>query len=606
MNRENPIAWDTETALIAPGLQAPPLVCVSIADGLDAELVHHTEAREWIVGLLESDRVLVGHNVAFDFGVVAAVWPDLMPLIFDKYSRGEITDTMLRQKLIDIASSSRGFKRYTLEELARRWLRKPLDKDTWRTRYGELFDVPVAWWPQGARDYAIEDARTTLEIWRSQESQNRHLADEFRQARAAWWLHLMRCWGMRTDGAAVEALATRLQDRHDTLEAGLVSAGLMRADGTRNTKAAQARMRDVCKRKGLALVVTPKGAPKLSHEVCEAVGDELLEHYAEVSGLKTKLSNFVGLLRKGTSTPIQPYVNTLLETGRTSMSPNVQNLPRKGGVRECFVPRPGNVFAAADYSGFELRTVSQVMLTTGVCSRSKLADALNAGFDPHLEIARRIVGCSYDEAARRLADGDDEIDTARQVGKVANFGFPGGLGVRTFVLYAKKGYGVTITEDEAAALKRYWFEAWPEFVPYFAWISNQCESGPAKIEQVFVQRYRGGCSYCEAANSMFQGLASDAAKHAGFLVARACYVDTSSPLFGARIVNFVHDELIVEVRDDERASDAAEELARLMIEGASKFLPDVPPLAVPYLMRRWSKGAKPVRNDEGRLIPWAA
>lgn len=604
-----PIAWDTETALIGSALLAPPLVCMSVADGAETFLVHRTEAREWIESLLSSDRVLVGHNVAFDFGVVASMFPDLMPAIFAKYERGEVTDTLLRQKLIDIASSSRGFKRYSLEELARRWLRRRLDKDTWRLRYGELYDVPLSFWPDGAKAYALEDARTTLDVWREQErAQDMHLADQYRQARAAWWLHLMSAWGLRTDPKPVEALALRLQTKHDTIKAKLVEAGLVRADGSRDTKKASAFMVAACAKSGKPIKFTnpskrhPEGQVRLDADTCDQTGNETLEAYGEFSGLKTKISNFVKLLRSGTTSPIQARFNSLLETGRTSASPNVQNLPRKGGVRECFVPRPGKVFAAADYSGFELRTVSQViMLVLGI--RSLLAEALNKGFDPHLEIARRIVGCSYAEAVARLAAGDEEIDQARQVGKVANFGFPGGLGIARFVHYARKSYGVVITEDEARKLKEYWLAAWPEFVPYFKWISDQCESGPAKIEQVFVQRYRGGCSYTEAANSLFQGLASDAAKHAGFLIAKACYVDESSPLFGARPVNFVHDEFIVEV-DEERAADAAEELARLMVQGASKFLPDVPPLAEPYLMRRWSKKAKPIRDARGKLIPW--
>ena len=598
-----PIAFDTETALIAPGLSAPPLVCLSYADADDSGIVHHTDAREVIEALLESDQVVVGHNVAFDFGVVAAKWPDLMPAIFEKYRRGQVTDTLWRQRLIDIASSSRGFKKYSLEELARRWLRRQLDKDTWRLRYGELHDVPLVFWPAGAKAYPIADARTTLDVHREQEAQDAHLADQYRQARAAWWLHLMSAWGMRTDPARVEALTAKLQGEYDEIKTKLIAAGLVRANGSRDTKAAAAHMIAVCIDKSLPLKLTPTNKVKLDADTCDATEDPTLELYGEFSGLKTRISNFVKLLRKGTTVPIQAKFS-LLETGRTSSSPNVQNWPRKGGVRECVVPRSGKVFAAADYSRFELHTVAQTMLTIGICKRSKLADALNAGFDPHLEIARRIVGCTYEEAERRFAANDEEIDDARQAGKVANFGFPGGLGIKRFVHFARKQYGVIITEEEAKALKQYWLEAWPEFVEYLRWIGDQCEGGPAKIEQVYVQRYRGGCSYCEAANSFFQGLAADAAKRAGFMIARACYVDTSSPLFGARMVNFIHDEFIVEVDDNEHAAAAAEELARLMVEGASVFLPDVPAVAEPYLARRWSKKAKPIRNSKGELIPW--
>jgi len=593
-----PIAFDTETHLIGPALKAPPLVCLSYAEGANAGLERHDTAREMFEVFLESDRVLVGHNVAFDFGVCAAKWPDLLPSIFDKYERDQVTDTMLRQQLIDIAATRRAPHPQSLAELSRRWLGVTLDKgeDTWRLRYGELHDVPLADWPQDAKAYAVDDARATLAVWLQQETQDLHLLDEYRQARAAWWLHLMSSWGLRTDPVAVEALAERLQTQHEALKSELVTGGLMRPNGVRDTKAAHARM--------LAVVEDPELSPKtknpkLDKDACDSSGDPLLQAYAKVSSVKTRIGNYVKLLRRGL---IHANFNSLLETGRTSSSPNVQNLPRKGGERECFVPRPGHVFIAADYSQFELRTVSQVMISL-LGLRPKLAAALNAGIDPHLEIARRIVECSYDDAATRLAAGDDEVDLARQVGKVANFGFPGGLGIGRFVHYARNQYGVIITEAKAAELKEYWFQAWPEFEAYFRWVGVQCDSGPAKFEQAFVGRFRGGCSYCEACNTMFQGLAADAAKRAGFMIAKACYVERASPLFGVRPVNFPHDEFIAEVLEA-RAPEAAEELARLMVVGASVYLPDVPPLAEAYIMRRWSKKAKPVRGADGRLAVW--
>lgn len=683
-----PIAFDTETALIQPGLKAPPMVCLSIAHEDGHELIHHTQAREWVEALLESDRVLVGANVAFDMGVIASMWPDLLPAIFEAYEQDRVTDVLIREKLQHIAvgvyrgyetteGSWRGLN-YSLESLASRRLGKQLDKDTWRLRYGELIDVPIAFWPEGARHYAIDDAISTRDVYLDQGTE--WLADEFRQARAAWWLQLMSAWGLRTDPVAVELLAMRLEKRYEEVAEHLIECGLLRVvfdrdtaaikkklieayaeQGTeppltasgnprtglkqlrdsgstelvalaaynklrrkkqpvpedlidklidagllherlvRNTKDAAELMRKTCRDKGLALVLTPNEGVKLDRDTCERVGHPDLEAYAELSGLTTKLSNFVSLLERGTHTPIQPNFETLLETGRTSSSPNVQNLPRKGGVRECFIPRAGKVYAAADYSGFELRTVAQVCLN--LFGFSRLADALNRGFDPHLEIARRLVGCTYERATLRLKAGDEEIDTARQVGKVANFGFPGGLGIVSFVDYARKSYGVIVSEEEAAALKAYWLEAWPEFGLYFKYIGDICTEPVPRIEQFYVQRYRANVSFCQACNTLFQGLAADAAKRAGFHIAKACYIDESSPMFGSRPVNFVHDEFIVETTDDDRAHDVAVELSRLMVEGADPFLPDLEVVAEPYLMRRWSKKAKPIFR-EGRLVPW--
>ena len=607
-----PIAFDTETALISPGRLAPPLVCVSVYDGQTRELYHCRDARERVVELLTGDQVLVGHNVAYDLAVFVAQWPDLLPVVFRAYEEDRITDTMLREKLCHIALGVlRGYAkpdgtfvplRYSLAELAKRHLNRELDKTTYRTNYGALIDLPLSTWEPGAREYAIEDAVATFDVWAEQEKDGAQLlADQYRQARAAWWLHLASAWGLRTDAATVAKFKQQIEQELEGARRVCIAAGVVRPNGTRNTKAAAALVETVCRQKGVEVPRTEKGAVALDRATVGLLEHPTLAAYAQLSSLGKQLSTDVPLAESGLVTPIQPRFDTLLETGRTSSSPNVQNLPRKGGLRECFVPRAGNVFAAADYSQMELRTVAQVCVT--LFGRSRLAEALNAGLDPHLEMAARIVGVSYEEALRLQKNGDERIDDARQTAKVANFGFPGGLGATRLVDFAKAIYGVELTVNEAHQLKRTWLSSWPEFEAYFAHVGRICDGLNPAIEQLFVGRRRGGVSYTEACNSLFQGLAADAAKAAGFVVSRACYVEPASPLYGSRIVNFVHDEIIIETPEP-RAADAAEELARLMVTGASVLMPDVPPRAEPVLMRRWTKKAKPIRDEAGKLVPW--
>ena len=609
--KQMPIAVDSETFLIVPGCLAPPLVCISTSRG---ELWHGNDAetRDRLVALLQTE-VIVGHNIAFDMAVFAAKWPELLPLIFEAYQADRITDTMLREKLSHIALGVyRGYFNpdgsavkylYSLADVAKRRLNRDLDKTTWRTGYAELVHLPLAAWPDGARQYAIDDAVTTFDVWQSQENDAaRLLRDQYRQARAAWWLHLTSAWGLKTDPAGVrrfkEQVEAELADARDIC----ISAGIVRKNGTRDTKAAAKIMQAACRAANMPVPTTEKGAVKLDRGSCEKLDHPVLSAYARLSSLGKQLSTDLPLLESGATKPVQARFETLLETGRTSSSPNIQNLPRKGGMRECFVPRAGYVFAAADYEQMELRTVAQVCLA--MFRQSRLAKALNDGIDPHLEMAARILNIPYDEALKRKKAGDSDVDNARQTAKVANFGFPGGLGIARFCDYAKNSYGVTISENEAANLKKTWLASWPEFQQYFNWIANICEQqlNPT-VEQLYVERYRGGVSFTEACNSMFQGLAADAAKNAGFLIAKACYIETDSPLFGSRIVNFVHDEIIIET-PEEKAHEAAMELARLMVDGASVLMPDVPPKVEPLLMRRWSKKAKPLHDEQERLVPW--
>lgn len=609
---KTPISFDTETALIAPGLLAPPLVCVTISDGTDNHLLHVSECKPDVEAMLtDPNLVLSGHNVAYDMGVLASEWPDLLPAIFQAYEDDRVTDTKLRETLQHIAIGCfRGYRKvngqtikllYSLEHCVARRLAISLDKHTWRLRYGELRDVPLCWWPQGAKDYALTDAEVTFKLWEDQEEDPELLRTQYEEARAAWWLHLMSAWGLRTDPERVEKHAAQLQEDYEVVEAKLIDVGLVRSNGVRDTKAAKAYVISVCEAKGLEIAVTDKGNVKLDNDTLEQIGDPLLDDYAEISGLKKKISTDVALLRRGTVLPIQPRFDPIKETGRTGSSPNVQNLPRKPGVRECFIPRPGKVFISADYDGFELRTGAQVCLN--LVGKSHLAEELNAGLDPHLQIAATILGLSYETALDMKGAKDIAIDNARQTGKVCNFGFPGGLGYERLTVFARKQYGVIITPDDSRALKVDWLRTYPEWGDYFAYVSGLVEGPTNRIEHVFEGHYRGDVTYTEACNSFFQNLAARAAKAAGFLIAKACYVEPASPLYGCRMVNFIHDEFIGEA-PEETAAEAAVELARLMVVGASPFLPDVPPKASPLLMRRWSKLAYPMFDSNGRLTPW--
>jgi len=65
----------------------------------------------------------------------------------------------------------------------------------------------------------------------------------------------------------------------------------------------------------------------------------------------------------------------------------------------------------------------------------------------------------------------------------------------------------------------------------------------------------------------------------------------------------VHDEILGEAPLD-RVADMAPEFKRLMEAGINHYVPDVPTTAEPVAMMYWSKQAKPVYDQEGRLVPW--
>lgn len=629
-----PVCFDTETARIRPGLQSPPPVCIQwISPTTNAEIIHcvieERRAYEWCRWLLESpDVLIVGHNVAYDLCVLMSRWPDLVPLVFDAYVNDRVTCTIVREKLHDIEHGVRRGRPYDMRSVAERRAISPLpDKeDPWRLRYWELRDVPVHLWPDEARRYALFDAWFTATIFAKQS----HKPDEFRQARADLWLSLASAWGMRTDPEQVQRFYDATRHELEEERRQLQAIGLVRYDGSRDTTAAKTRMVACCRALGIDVHLTDTGQVSLSAEACEDSDDPFLQAYARYTSHGTILSR-VKRLAHGVHTPIQPSFDSLAETGRTScrqgdVKPGkevtawgfqTQNPNRKVGMRECFVAREGCVFIASDYDKCELCTVSQVNIwmhrelhlpETNV----RLAQQLNDGKDPHLGLGAQILGISYDEAVRRKKDPD--VKEKRQMAKPANFGFPGGLGIAAFMSFAKSQYGVVLTEAQARTLKDDWLAAFPEFDVYFRVVRSMLKSvgtnddGTEKlradIKHPMSDRKRGRVPFTVACNSFFQGLAADLAKDAGFRIAYECYRDPSSPLFGWRIVNFIHDEIIIE-GPREQCHDAAVRMKEIMEAAGRKWCPDVPVKASPSVMYRWSKSAEDTIDPKtGRYIPY--
>ncbi len=621
-----PVALDTETGPILPGLLAPPLTCVSMAQAEDSKLLGNHYWLPWVTEALENpDMLIIGANVAYDMTVLAAEAPKLLPLIFAKYNKGLVSDVQIREMLLDIQAGEWRTKTdedgnvsrtgYSLADLAKTRLGVTMDKDTWRMGYGKLRNVPVSEWPEGARQYAIGDAEITLKVWQHQQQNcpcpkfktslysghynECNLWDEASQVRAAFALHLMGCWGMRTDPEKVRSFKSDLTDKKISFESVLSVAKLIRPDGTKDTEAIRQRLTA----SGFEVQKTPTGKIKIDSDSLSRSGDPALETLAEAGGVQKLLTTYVPVLERGTTTPIQCRYYVLARTGRTSCaSPNMQNLPREPGVREAFIPRPGFVYAICDYSILELRCLSQVLLN--IIGWSKMAEALQSGRELHLALAAQILGISYDEALRRK--GEQYVKDARQLAKVGNFGFPGGMGPQKLVDFARAAYGLRLTVEQCEKLRKDWFTTFPEMREYFQWVAKEIgragDNRLGKIQQLS-GRIRGGVGFTDAANSMFQGLAADGAKAACWEVSKLCYVDKESALFGSRPVAFIHDELILEVPES-KAREALEALEITMKSTMSRFVADIPIEAAGLLTRVWSKAAERV-EENGKVVPWS-
>lgn len=619
-------AFDTETELFRPGRMAPKMVCLSITDDVNVASVIHVNdpmCKDIVYAMLTCGDVIVGEHVAYDMGVICEQWPEFMPLVFEAYDEDRVTDTRIRQKLVDIAwghyrgywhsainesgENVRQFEeyKYTLQALAaRHGYPVVLDKDTWRLRYGELIDKPVQEWERGAVEYSEHDAKSTLWVWKAQEESSRFLDDQFRQARASWALHLVSAYGIRTDAVMIEHQRRKVQARLDA------SIGVLQANGFvyrgkdgkwhKRTKAIQEYALGV-KPDGK---VTPKGKVKLDEDAIADYGDNaILKAYSEYSSA-SKMMPHVKELENGIWLPIHTRFEELATTGRvTSSDPNMQNRETAPGDRECFVARRGHVFCDIDYEGLELRTLAQVC-KWGI-GKSRLADVLNAGRDPHNIMAAEILKISEDDAAKRKKNkADTEFKRARDVAKIANFGLGGGLGVGALVNQARVKEGIILSPEEGRRLIDTWKRTWPEMREYFNQINELMEDdGP--VMHFKSRRYRGGATYTELCNTFFQGLGSDATKCALYELVKACYVG-DGPLVGSRVVNYIHDEFLVELPEDD-APGLAKEVQRIVEDAANRWLPDLKVKAEPDLTRRWSKLAGSEKDgvvDENGVWEW--
>lgn len=544
--------------------------------------------------------------------------------------------------------------------------------DAWRLRYSELDGVPLHLWPMDAVRYAIMDASLAYLAYHRQARPFAYpegdvvtaeglVVNELEQEAADWVLQDMACNGPITDLPYVRAFEKEVRARVERLEVVAQEAGFLRVnkckscggtgkcepitawsgnpadltdcpfcDGLPHHECiatgrykSRARMDKTSKDMArLGKMVdwalggeaprTPTGKVKTDSDTIELTGIPLLVEYAQNSQAKKLLDTYLPILYRGIDSPILSKPNVLVRSGRTSWKdPNFQNPPAFGLFRECFVARRGKVMCSIDYSGLEMTTLAQVCLE--LFGHSKMAEAINAGRDLHLDFAVHMLragghhGLTYEEAAIAKGDKDHplhkDVKAYRQRAKAANFGFPGGLGASAFLRYAEN-YGLNLTHEQAVELRKLWLEAWPEMADYFRMMSDASDLGGGKfrVKQFASNRIRGGCHYTSGANTMFQGLASDGAKAALWELWKACNLDETSPLFGVTMWAFIHDEVLFE-GPETTAHLWAAEASRIMVECMERYTPDVKQAAEPALMPRWLKKASPAFVS-GKLMPW--
>lgn len=642
--------YDTETNLVLPGLAIPEIICAQWGyDGAAPQIRSHVEDWRSVLheALFDPETLIRAHNGAFDLAVVAEAEPDFVQPVFRMLANKRGRDTMIAETLIaikdgnlDIRSKKKG--EFSLGGLAKKYLGHEMSKgqDSWRLRYATLKGLPAAAYPEEAKQYCYEDVTCLRDVAAEQTYAS---PDEWMQVAAAFALHLAQAWGVRTDGPRLLKLEAEIRADMVTCERILTEGGFF-SDGTVKKakvqeaviKACEAMGREPPKTNPTALQLEkwkagklkeePTGSVKTDADTIESIKDyePNLKRLSQLTTARGDIGKYIEPMKGGIDKPMNSRPNVLVATGRTSwaggknrlqnpwapledppevvVGTNLANFPRREGMRDCIVPRPGHWWLSVDYDSLELRTLAQGLLW--IVGHSVLASryAADANYDPHTDFASQLMGVTYAEAMALKKAGDKKLKAMRQMSKAANFGFPGGLGLKKFVDFARKSYGVTLSFEEAGILKERWFSAFPEMRGFFEYINHVASSG-APLRQFVSRRLRGNVGFCDGANSTFQGLASDGAKRAFYATSMACYAEPSSPLFGTRPLISIYDEICAET-PIATAHEAAFEMVRIMEVEMQAVTPDVPIRASPALSTCWLKAAEAKYGADGRLTAW--
>lgn len=385
--------------------------------------------------------------------------------------------------------------------------------------------------------------------WKMKSISARNRLTHDTQAKADYALRKVESFGYLLSKERVDALYDRTHVQIQTKIENLKSFGW--APGYQSERKYEEAVQALSI--NLPKTATGKVSSAERHIVEYADQHPFFREYLDFHSLRKLQSTYLSKMR-GTEI-LFPHYRTLVSTGRTSSyDPNFQNFPKDQEVRECFIPRPNHKFLVADYATIELCALAQTCIS--LFGQSRMADLINDGVDLHRWFASVLLGKALDQVTKE----------ERTYAKACNFGFPGGLGVKQFLQYAKYTYGISsLTLQQASDFKSKWLEAFPEMKMYLDASGQKFRS---KITATTITgRMRSNCTFTQAKNFPFQGLASDGGKLALYALIKADY----------RVVNYVHDEFVLEIPSDNEDLMAEQIIVAecMMIDQMQNVCPDL-------------------------------
>lgn len=308
---------------------------------------------------------------------------------------------------------------------------------------------------------------------------------------------------------------------------------------------------------------------------------EALLRYRRISHNLAFLNNWLERVSPADGRVHPQYFQIQSATGRiSSKRPNAQQIPSTGedapAIRRLFSPAPGKKFVKADLSNIELRIMARLS------GDRAMQEAFQSGIDLHRLTASRIAGVPVEQVT----------DAQRRAAKVMNFLLIYGGSARTLQSRVLSDYGIFMSADEAEQAKERFFSC---YEGVREWQERQVSEMGYTVQHHFHNCIQGfftlpltatttllgrrriwprfgtgiRASRFQMYNTPCQGTGADLIK----LVMCEVYEKISSEQ--ARIINSIHDEILLEV-PEERAAEYAGMLKEIMERIGSELLYPVP------------------------------
>ena len=566
------ITFDTETTSL--DYMAAELVGVSFAvvageaayvpiahnyEGAPAQLSLDTVLRG-IKPILEDPSIKkIGQNMKYDMSVMGKYGVEIRGLAFDTMLESYVLNSVAsRHNMDDLALKYLGRTTIHFEDIA--------GKGAKQVTFNQI-DLEVA------GEYAAEDADITLQlhqtIWpRLSESEKLRSVFEKIELPLVGVLSRIERNGVLLDTDLLakhsEALAVRIVE----LEEEAYSLA-----GEEFNLGSPKQLQQIFFEKLKLPVIrkTPKGQPSTAEPVLQELAHDypLPKVIMEYRGLTKLKSTYTDQLPKqvheSTGRVHTSYHQAVAATGRlSSKDPNLQNIPIRTEegrrVRKAFIAAPGYKLIAADYSQIELRIMAHLSKDDG------LLKAFRDGLDIHSATASEVFGHPIEQVK----------DFERRSAKAINFG----------LIYGMSAFGLarqlSIPRGDAQDYIDLYFERYPGVRAYMDSVREQA-AGDGYVETIFGRRLylpditasnfqrRQGAERA-AINAPMQGSAAD--------IIKLAMIDVDGWLMesgiDAKMIMQVHDELVLEVREDlvpkvmaivdEKMSSAAELDVPLVVE----------------------------------------